>query len=103
MNYIASPRGKGRYKRSFYKDSYESRRNAKERQRLNPDPLPDEPAWTSAKLAPEKFATVTLACGTERISFRVHRFDAKRLLARGKAQAASSIGRRIALTLEALL
>ena len=103
MNYITSKRGTGRYKRSFYKDRFESRRNAKERKRLNPDPLPDESPYVAPKLPKLPFATVTIRCGKEFVSFRVHRWDAKRLLCRGKAQSASTIGRRVALCLEASL
>jgi hypothetical protein len=107
MNYIASKRGKGRYKRSFrsgfYNDKYESRRNAKERKRLNPAPLPDEPPYVELKLPKLLFATVTIRCGKESISFRVHKWDEKRLLCLGKIQAASSIGRRVALCLDAAL
>ena len=102
MNYIASHRGKGRYNRSFYRDQYESRRNAKERKRLNPDPLPDEPEHVATKLPPAKFATVSIRCGAESVTFRVHRIGDKMLM-RGKIQAASSVGRRIALVLEAVL
>ena len=47
--------------------------------------------------------TVALACGGERVSFRVSRYDHRRLFTRGKAQSAATIGRRIALALEAML
>ena len=101
MNYIASPRGQGRYKRSFTKRA--NQRAAKERKRLNPEPLPDEPPNVAPKLPKQPFATVTIKCGAESVSFRVHRWDAKRLLCRGKVQASSTIGRRVALCLEAAL
>ena len=101
MNYIASPRGKGRYNRSFRKR--ENQRAAKERKRLNPEPPPDEPEYVAPMLPRVKFATFSIAIGRERISFRVSRFSPKKLVCRGRIQAASSIGRRIALTLEAML
>ena len=107
MNYIVSKRGKGRYKRSFrsgfYKDKYESRRNAKDRKRLNPEPLPNEPPYVATKLPKLPFATVTIRCGSESVSFRVHRWDAKRLICLGKVQAASTIGRRVSLALDSAL
>lgn len=71
-----------------------------ERAKTSVDP---EPKWRHPKLAGLPFVTVTLECGPERRSFRVHRYDGKRLIALGKIQAASSIGRRVALTLDAIL
>lgn len=59
--------------------------------------------WHPPKLHRLKFATVSLQCGSERRSFRVTRYDARRFLALGRIQAASTIGRRVALVLEALL
>lgn len=107
MNYIASPRGKGRYKRSFrsgfYKDRFDGRRNAKERKRLNPEPIPDEPPYVAPKMPLLKFATVTIRCGNEFVSFRVSRWDDKQLMMRGVRQAASRIGKRVAIVLDAVL
>ena len=65
--------------------------------------IPNEPATKRDKLPTLKTATVSIRCGAESISFRVMRYDAKRLLMRGKAQAATTIGRRVALVLEAVL
>lgn len=62
-----------------------------------------DPDWKAPKLPKLKFALVTIRCGLEYRSFRVHRWDAKSLLALGKVQAASTIGKRIALALEAIL
>lgn len=101
MNYTLSPRGKGRYKRSFQKRA--NQREAKERKRLNPELLPDEPAAVAPKLPRLKFATVTIRCGRESVSFRVVRWDARKLLCRGKVQASSTVGRRVALCLDAIL
>jgi len=50
-----------------------------------------------------KFGTVSIRIGDESRTFRVTRWDASRLFALGKPQAASTIGKRIALTLENLL
>lgn len=107
MNYISSLRGKGRYKRSFcsafYKDRFEGRRNAKERKRLNQDSMPEEPPCVAPKLPPVKSATVTIRCGSESVSFRVSRWDEKKLMMRGVRQAPSRIGKRVALVLDAIL
>lgn len=98
MNSLQLTRGKARYKRMRA-----NQRAAKERKRLNPEPLPDEPEWIAPKLPPLKFATVSIRCGSESITFRVHRYDRSRLICRGKAQAASSIGRRVAMILDSQL
>lgn len=71
-------------------------------ERANAERAP-EPKWTPPKLRRAKFVTVSLQCGSERRSFRVHRYDGKRLLALGKVQAASTVGRRVALVLDSLL
>lgn len=65
--------------------------------------VPDEPNWTPINLPSPKFATVSIRCGSESISFRVMRFDEKRLMTRGKVQAASTIGKRVALVLDHVL
>lgn len=62
-----------------------------------------DPHWKAPKLLKLKFALVTIRCGQEYRSFRVHRWDGKRLFALGKVQAASTIGRRVALVLDAIL
>jgi hypothetical protein len=107
MNYIASKRGAGRYKRSFrsgfYKDRFEGRRNAKEHKRLNPEPLPDEDNAPELVLPAQKFATVTIRCGAESVSFRVSRWDEKTLMMRGVRQVPNRIGKRVALVLDAVL
>lgn len=59
--------------------------------------------WKAPKLPRLNFVTISLQCGADRRTFRVHRYDAKRFLALGKVQAASTIGRRIAIVLEAML
>ena len=71
-----------------------------ERAQSKPSP---EPPCKPAKLPRLPFVTISLQCGAERRSFRVHRYDSKRLLALGKVQAASTIGKRIALAIDALL
>lgn len=49
------------------------------------------------------FATISISCRGKSQRFRVIRFDERRFIALGKVQAASSIGKRIALALEAML
>ena len=101
MNSLQLTRGQARYTRRFGKRA--NQRAAKEQLRLNPQPLPDEPEYVAPKLARQKFATVSIACGDERVTFRVSRWNDKLLIFRGKAQAASTIGRRVALALDAIL
>ena len=62
-----------------------------------------EKAWKAPKLPRLPFVAISLQCGKERRTFRVIRYDAKRFLALGKVQAAATIGKRIALAIEALL
>lgn len=76
---------------------------AKARKRMEPVDLPDEPKYIAPKLPKLKTATVSIRIGRESISFQVFRFDATRLFCRGKAQAASTIGKRIALILDSQL
>jgi hypothetical protein len=80
---------------------------AKERKRIalatSTEPLPDEPAYVGPVLPRANYATVSIRCGKESICVRVYRHDDKRLLLRGKPQAASTIGKRLALVLEAVL
>jgi hypothetical protein len=70
---------------------------------MNPKPLLEEPACVPVKLSKLPFATVSIQIGEERVSFRVIRWNSRKLMVRGKAQAASTIGRRVALILEAML
>ncbi len=70
-------------------------------ERATTEPQP-EPKWKAPKLTRLPFVAISLECGKDRRSFRVIRYG-KRFLALGKIQAASSIGKRIALVLEALL
>lgn len=78
---------------------------AKARKRIErgENPTAESPAGNVFVPAKLKHATVSIRCGNESVSFQVFRFDEKRLVMRGKAQAASSIGRRVALVLEAVL
>lgn len=62
-----------------------------------------EPKWKAPKLPRLPFIPISIGAGKDRRTFRVIRYDAKRFLALGKIQAASTIGKRIALVLEALL
>jgi len=101
MNSLQLTRGQGRYKRSFKKRV--NQRAAKERKRLTHVELPDEPEYIAPKLPKPKTATVSIRCGSEAITFQVFRFDEKRLVCRGRAQAASTIGKRIALILDSQL
>ena len=101
MNSLQLTRGKALFKRAFKMRA--NQRAAKERKRMNPQPLPDEEEYVPPILPKLKFATVSIRCGSESISFRVYRADAERLICRGKAQAPSSIGRRVALILDSQL
>lgn len=76
---------------------------AKERKRLSRDEWADYSAREPDEINPCRYATVSIRIGRESSSFRVFRFDETRLVMRGKAQAASTIGKRIALVLENLI
>ena len=71
-------------------------------ERSNAQPSP-EPKWTAPKSPTPPFATISIQIGADRRAFRVVRWDEKRFIALGKVQAASSIVRRLALMMEALL
>lgn len=79
--------------------------SAKARKRIErgESTLPDEPEWIAPKPPKLKHATVSIRCGNESVSLQVFRFDTKRLVMRGKVQAPSTIGKRIALLLDSQL
>lgn len=62
-----------------------------------------DPHWKPPKLPRLPFVPISIGAGKDRRTFRVIRYDARRFLALGKIQAASTIGKRIALVLEAIL
>lgn len=77
---------------------------AKARKRMERgEEMPEEESATLPPRVKLKYATVTIRCGTESVSFRVYRFDVKRLMMRGRVQAPSTIGRRVALVLDSVL
>jgi len=78
---------------------------AKARKRIERAENPPDEEIASAPFIPAKIkhATVSIRCGDESVSFQVFRLDEKRLVMRGKAQAASSIGKRITLLLDSQL
>jgi hypothetical protein len=65
--------------------------------------LPDEPAFISAipRVVPDAIIMIRLPKIREAKTFRVHR-DGEKFLALGKVQAASTIGKRVALVLKYL-
>ena len=66
-------------------------------------PLPDQPRSASPVPARVKTATVSIRCGKDSLSFRVFRWDEKKLCVRGQARAASWIGKVVAVALEGIL
>jgi len=66
-------------------------------------PLPPEAAHVPLHLAPAKYATVSVRCGRESLTFRVTRISAKRFLVRNQFRAASWIGKVIAVALDGIL
>lgn len=70
---------------------------------MNPQTLADEPDYVPPILPKIPSVKVTIESSSETVSFRVIRYDARRLMMRGKAQAASTIGKRVALVLESQL
>lgn len=71
-------------------------------ERATAEPQPEQP-FTPAKLSRLDYVTITLRHKRQTLLFRVHRWNAKRFLVRGRFQAASRIGRIVAVALEGLL
>jgi hypothetical protein len=102
MNLAAYRNRSGYGKRKAWSVNAVNARKRKRFERAEAEPVP-ESAFLAPKFPKLKHATVTIECGSERVSFRVIRYDEKRLMMRGKAQASATIGKRIALVLAAVL
>lgn len=69
----------------------------------SPFPNPFDPGFAPYVPAKAKTATVTIRCGRESLSFRVRRWDATRMICRGRVQQAARLGKVVAVALEGIL
>lgn len=104
MNKICALRSRSREVRKRWSRNAVAARARRRVERAESE-LPEEEPFVDflpRRIAPDAIISIRLPKIGESKTFRVHRVDAKRLLAFGKVQAASTIGKRVGLVLEFL-